>query len=100
MSTTGWWEVNDESWIFSDLSSFISAKSGAGSPACRVPARAWVQRVSNGAKRKTAGPGMRAITRANFSGGCRIDQKIVPGRQLSERAKIWLDSSDLHPKAA
>src|SRR5260370_6475267 len=54
------------------LSCFRSEKSGAVSPTLRVPARAWVHRVSNGKSRKGIGPGILAMTPANVSGGCRI----------------------------
>src|SRR5712692_6977193 len=51
-------------------------KSGATSPSCRCPARAWVQRVSKGKSRNTTGPGISAITRPKVSGGLRIAHQM------------------------
>ena len=50
----------------------MSEKSGAASPTCKLPARAWVHNVSNGRTRNATDPGTRAITHANASGDCRI----------------------------
>src|SRR5208282_4756666 len=68
------------------LSSFIREKSGAESPTRRAPARACVHKVSKGRMRNATGSGIRAINRANVSGGCRMISYSAPHASIHANA--------------
>src|SRR5579863_380727 len=85
--TTGCFWLRSESWTVPDLSSLVSVKSGAGSPTCRVPPRAWFHRVSKGSTRKT-GHGMCFMTEPNFSGGWFMAQKINPTKIIQTTSNV------------